>query len=250
MTALEWPDGRNFSPTANTCCFKCETRTLICEGIYVRSLSGNESGSRRLIGSDWTAHYGSGHLLFLDGSTLMAQPFDVTRLELSGTSAVGGARRRRLEHRLWRVLRVGNRRVGVHGRSFEPERAAMGGSLGTDGETWWRPKGDYVDLSLSPDQSRVAYSRVDPQSQAPDVWILDLARGTSTRITSERLVDASPIWSPNGDQIIFRSNRSSTIGVELYLTTSSPGGTTRRIYGLEDAGRKHSKQHHALLLVA
>jgi hypothetical protein len=39
---------------------------------------------------------GSGYLLFLDGSTLMAQPFDVTRRELSGTPAavargVGGS---------------------------------------------------------------------------------------------------------------------------------------------------------------
>ena len=57
-------------------------------------------------------------------------------------------------------------------------------------------------------------------------------------MTSERLVDASPIWSPRGDQIVFRSNRSSTIGIELYLTTSSPGGATQRILGLEDVGPK------------
>ena len=178
----------------------------------------------------------SGHLLFLDGSTLMAQPFDVTRLELSGTPAavargVGGS----------------STAYGAFSVSATGVLVYTGG-LSTQSELRWvdrsgrmgdlvAPKGDYVDLSLSPDRSRLAYSRVDPQWQAPDVWILDLARGTSTRITSERLVDASPIWSPSGDQIIFRSNRSSTIGVELYLTTSSPGGTTRRIYGLEDAGR-------------
>jgi len=95
-------------------------------------------------------------------------------------------------------------------------------------------EGDYADVSISPDQSRVAYSRVDPQSQAPDIWIQDLARGTATRVTSERLVDASPIWSPDGNQIIFRSNRSSTIGVELYVTSASPGGMTQLVYGIND----------------
>lgn len=96
------------------------------------------------------------------------------------------------------------------------------------------PRGDYVDLALSPDQSRVAYSLVDAQSQASDIWVLDLVRGTAPRITFERLMDASAVWSPGGDQIVFRSNRSSTIGVELFTTSSSPGGATRKIYGYED----------------
>ena len=227
-----WPE---FLPDGEHLLFQARDADLDRRGIYVRSLSGNESGSRRLIGSDWTAHYGSGYLLFLDGSTLMAQPFDAMRRELGGTSAV-----------VVRGVGGSSTAYGAFSVSSTGVLAYTGG-LSTQSELRWversggtgdlvAPKGDYVDLSLSPDQSRVAYSRVDPQSQAPDVWILDLARGTSTRITSERLVDASPIWSPGGDQIIFRSNRTSTIGVELYLTTSSPGGTTRRIFGLEDAG--------------
>ena len=167
---------------------------------------------------------------------MLAQPFDVTRLELSGTPAV--------------VARgVGGSSSAYGAFSVSTTGVlAYAGRLSNQSELRWvdragrtgnlvAPESDYVDLRLSPDQSRLAYSRVDPQSQAPDVWILDLTRGTSTRITSERLTDATPIWSPNGEQIIFRSNRSSSIGVELYLTTSSPGGTITRIYGLEDAGR-------------
>ena len=227
-----WPQ---FLPDQNHLLFQMRNADADLRGVYVSSLTGNRSGLRRLLGSDWTAHYGSGHLLFLDGSTLVAQPFDVTRLELSGTPAV--------------VARgVGGSSTAYAAFSVSATGVlAYAGRLSNQSELRWvdrsgrtgnlvAPEGDYVDLSLSPDQSRLAYSRVDPQSQAPDVWILDLTRGTSTRITSERLTDATPIWSPNGEQIIFRSNRSSTIGVELYLTTSSPGGTITRIYGLEDAG--------------
>ncbi len=228
-----WPE---FLPD-NNLLFQVRHADTDLLGVYVSSLSGNRSGSRRLIASDWTAHYGSGYLLFLDGSTLMAQPFDMTRLELRGTSAV-----------VARGVGASSTAYGAFSVSATGVLAYTGG-LSNQSELRWvdrsgrtgnlvAPKSDYVDLSLSPDQSRLAYSHVDALSQAPDIWILDLARGTSTRITSERLVDAGPIWSPSGDQIIFRSNRSSTLGVELYLTTSSPGGTTRRIYGLEEAGRK------------
>ncbi len=228
-----WPE---FLPGGEHLLFQVRNADSDRRGIYLRSLADG-SGSRRLVGSDWAARYGSGYLLFLDGSVLMAQPFDVTRLVLSGrpmavARGVGGS-----------STAYGAFSVSANGV------LAYAGGLSTQSELRWvdrsgrtgnlvAPQGDYVDVSLSPDQSRVAYSRVDPQSQAPDVWILDLARGTSTKITSERLVDASPIWSPSGDQIIFRSNRSSTIGVELYLTTAGPGGATQRIFGLEDIGPK------------
>ena len=96
-------------------------------------------------GSDWSAHYGSGHLLFLDGSTLMAQPFDVTRLELSGTPAVvargvGGAS---IAYAAFSVSATG--------------MLAYTGALSTQSELRWvdrsgrmgdpiAPKGDYVDF--------------------------------------------------------------------------------------------------------
>ena len=99
--------------------------------------------------------------------------------------------------------------------------------------------GDYVDFSLSPDQSQLAFSRSDPQTQAPDIWILDLARGTSSRLTSERLVDASPTWSPDAQHVAFRSNRSSSVGVELSETAITPGAPSRLVLG---AQHRWSKQ--------
>jgi Tol biopolymer transport system component len=69
------------------------------------------------------------------------------------------------------------------------------------------PLADYVDFSLSPDGSRVAYSRVDPQRGNGDIWLSDLARGVTTRLTSDPMNDAGPLWSPDGSWILFRSNR-------------------------------------------
>ncbi|MGH9390393.1 MAG: TolB family protein, partial [Vicinamibacteria bacterium] len=41
-----------------------------------------------------------------------------------------------------------------------------------------------------------------------DVWLSDLTRGVTTRLTSDPMNDAGAIWSPDGTRILFRSNRS------------------------------------------
>jgi eukaryotic-like serine/threonine-protein kinase len=50
--------------------------------IYVASLDGKEN--RLVVHSKANAIYASGYLLFLQGDALMAQPFDVRHLELTG----------------------------------------------------------------------------------------------------------------------------------------------------------------------
>jgi dipeptidyl aminopeptidase/acylaminoacyl peptidase len=70
------------------------------------------------------------------------------------------------------------------------------------------PLGDYVTLDLSPDGSRVAFSRVDPQTSTADLWLSDLVRGVTTRLTSDPSNDAGATWSRDGTQILFRSNRA------------------------------------------
>jgi Tol biopolymer transport system component len=200
-------------------------------GAYSSAIDGSES--RRLLGTDWAAHYGSGYLLFLDGTSLMAQAFDPVRVELSGTPTqlireVGGAS---TGYGSFSVSATGV--LAYTNGQFNRSELRWVNRAGTAMDLV-APEGDYVDLSLSPDQSRVGYSRVDPQSQAPDIWIKDLMTGTLSSITSERLVDASPTWSPDGNHIVFRSNRSSTIGMELYRTTASPGGPVERILSLQD----------------
>jgi Tol biopolymer transport system component len=69
------------------------------------------------------------------------------------------------------------------------------------------PFDDYVTLALSPDGSRVAVGRVDPQTSTADIWLSDLIRGVTTRLTSDSMNDAWAIWWPDGTRILFRSNR-------------------------------------------
>lgn len=41
-----------------------------------------------------------------------------------------------------------------------------------------------------------------------DIWVLDPARDSLTRLTFDPGLDDSPVWTPDGKHVTFRSNRS------------------------------------------
>ena len=57
---------------------------------------------------------------------------------------------------------------------------------------------------LSPDGDHVAVEILESGPQQTDVWVYDLVRGTGNRITHENR-NLSPIWTPNGQRVIFTS---------------------------------------------
>jgi eukaryotic-like serine/threonine-protein kinase len=61
--------------------------------------------------------------------------------------------------------------------------------------------GTYDEPALSPDGRRIA---LDVIGQRNSVWVLDLARGTLSRLSFEDRA-VSPIWSPDGSQIAYRT---------------------------------------------
>jgi Tol biopolymer transport system component len=71
-----------------------------------------------------------------------------------------------------------------------------------------RPPAQYADFRLSPGDDRLALAEVDPATHRPDIRVLDLSRGSTLRITYDAATDASPVWSPDGQRLVFRSNRS------------------------------------------
>jgi dipeptidyl aminopeptidase/acylaminoacyl peptidase len=59
--------------------------------------------------------------------------------------------------------------------------------------------------TISPDPTKVAVATYDLTWWTPDVWILDLVRGTKTRFTFDPQGSASPVWQPDGQAIIYGS---------------------------------------------
>ena len=63
---------------------------------------------------------------------------------------------------------------------------------------------------ISPDETQVAWVRSDPDLLTSDIWITDIARNVSSRLTSDPQFDEAPTWSGDGKSIAF--GRDVTFG--------------------------------------
>jgi Tol biopolymer transport system component len=59
--------------------------------------------------------------------------------------------------------------------------------------------------------------------------VVDVARGVRTRLTNDRGDDWSPVWSPDGSEIVFSSNRRGHF--DLYRKSASGLGDETLIFG-------------------
>lgn len=76
---------------------------------------------------------------------------------------------------------------------------------------------------FSPDGRRVAYTSSSTGNS--DIWVQVLNEPTANRIVSSDAEDSQPDWSPDGDWLVFRSERD---GGGLYVVPAG-GGIERRI---------------------
>jgi Tol biopolymer transport system component len=88
-------------------------------------------------------------------------------------------------------------------------------------------------LRISPDGTRLAATREEPDGRS-DIFVLNLARASETRLTSGPAYNANPVWSPDGTQIAFSSNRDG--GPNLYVRAADGSGSDRLL--LKNADRK------------
>src|SRR2546428_1613622 len=84
--------------------------------------------------------------------------------------------------------------------------------------------GSYFSPVLSPDGSRVALERHDPDSWELGVWQLDLARRVFSRVSDEPRVSMGPLWSADGKSIVFSSRRNGAYSV---YRINARGGTAQ-----------------------
>jgi eukaryotic-like serine/threonine-protein kinase len=191
-------------------------------GVYIGSLDSKDTN--RLLSVHTEVRYASpGYLLFVRDGTLMAQPFDATRLELSGDPFPIA------EQVLFDPF-FGDVMASV---SENGVLAYRSGSAGGKVQLTWFDRagkqiasvgtpGDYLDPALSPDGKRIAFERRSSQGDR-DIWLLDGSDGTSTRLTFNPSDDYFPVWSPDGSQIVFASSRDGSFG--LYQKPASGAGS-------------------------
>jgi dipeptidyl aminopeptidase/acylaminoacyl peptidase len=141
-----------------------------------------------------------GWLLYLRGSTLVAQRFAVSAGRLVGEPIPIASH---VPHFFngWAAFAVAGSTL-VFQSHPEPLPLAWvdrhGRELGRVG-----PAARHLAVRLSPDGSRAAVTRADPETAFADVWIVDLQHGGATRLTDEPLLEWSPVWSPDGRELAY-----------------------------------------------
>ncbi len=223
VTQLKTGQGSHFSPQ-----FLPDGRHFLywvrgnsdVRGIYVSELGSAES--RRLLDADPGAKYvSSGHLLFLRRDTLFAQDFDPIRLELTGNPFP-------IAEQVASNLGSGISVSGAGSIAFRTSSAnaqrqfvwfdRSGRELSKAGDSVSTPLSA---PSLSLDGQRVAlYRALDGNT---DVWLFETKRGVLSRFTSDVADDVGPVWSPDGDRIVFSSNRKGI--ADLYEKSATAGGS-------------------------
>ena len=176
------------------------------------------TGERRLIrqGGSAPRYLPTGHLLYALQDVLYAVPFDVSRLEETGgpSPVVEG------------VMRAGGAAVNTGAAMaavaadgtlvYVPGTAGDSRVLvhvGARGEA--RPLGvpadGYGALRVSPSGMFVAVEVA--RGDVTAIWVADLTRATLSPVTSVDAVgDFAPVWSPDGSQVIYASERDGVWG--------------------------------------
>lgn len=196
-------DGDHFLYFANS-------RDPAQSGEYVGSLSAPPNQkSKRIVVAQFAASLvrpDRNRLLYMHNQDLMVREFDPGSLELRGEPMIlpvrVGATYQTPYLSVTKDLLVYRNSSGSRLSQFTWEDPQTGKLLGTVGEP-----GPIADLRISPDGSRVAYRRDSLDSKESDIWVLDLARGSSTRLTFGQSSFTSPVWSPDGNEIAFAEFR-------------------------------------------
>ena len=83
---------------------------------------------------------------------------------------------------------------------------------------------------MSPDRSRVAVVKNDLTNETADLFVLDVATGASTRLTTSVRTEfvMSPVWSPDGSRIAYVTIRKGQEGI--YVRPSNGQGAEELLY--------------------
>ncbi len=199
-----------------------------CSTLRVEVMS-LETGERKTLieGGSHTRYALSGHLLYAEAGSILAVPFDLERLELTGAPVPV------VEEVA--ITRCGDAHFSLSRNGtliYVPSGAQqwIGRTLvWVDRNGSAQPMTDlqqryFQGPKLSPEGDRIAMWIAGGDSQ---VWVYEMERGILTPLTSEGQ-NFWPVWSPDGKRLAFPSMRSGG-AVNLFWKAADGSGSAERL---------------------
>jgi serine/threonine-protein kinase len=188
------------------------------------------SSERKVLvkGATGGRYLSSGHLVFVRQGTLFAEPFDVDRLATKGNASpvMEGIFDNRVQGSVNASGFAVSSQFSVSRDGVLAYMPATAPSLERT-LTWVDRQGretaiaapprPYAYPRLSPDGSQIA---VDVRDQENDIHIWDVSRQTMRRLTFDPKPDAVPVWTPDGQRIVY-----SAVGQGLVSRAADGSGS-------------------------
>src|SRR5215813_2673974 len=217
------PDDRHFL-------YFIQSGTPGAAGVFLGSTDG--SLKQQILAINTNAVYAEsgrgGDLLFMREGALLAQPFDLKQLKLTGEALPIADHVGQDSTFSQGNFSVSSNGVLVYDGSVDraskqlvwvDREGKQIRSLGKIGG-WSQP-------ALSVDEKRIAVDRDQPGGTR-EVWLYDADGGNASRFTFDPADNTTPLWSPDGSQIVWGSNRNVTY--DIYLKAANGIGSDETLY--------------------
>jgi len=165
---------------------------------------------RVLVGYGVRPQYsGSGHLVFGEGTRIMAAAFDLSALALTSEPVrllddAGGSGPLSPVYDSSPAGTLAYLLLGVSAPRtlvWVDRQGRTIGSVAIANRQFEQPR-------LSPDGARLAVATREPGAE--DIWLVDLGRSVATRFSTNPGEDETPVWSPDGSRLFWKSNQQPT----------------------------------------
>jgi serine/threonine-protein kinase len=228
-----WPQ---WLPGGRAVLFTSALRRLNLEDAKIEAFVP-ETGERKTIhhGGYYGRYVSSGHLVYVEGQSMFAVPFDAENLEKTGppvpllqdldVNPVEGSAQFDI------ALEAGMLAYLSRVARLESYQVLWVDSFGRT-EPLWAEAGAYANPRLSPDGQKLSLSIVRDNNW--DVWVYDLNRKVATRLTFSEAYDADQVWSPDGKYLAFASDRDG--GTHIYRKRADGSGEAERLDNIETQG--------------
>ena len=221
-----WPQ---FLPDGKHYLFFVRASTPGMTGVYVGVL-GSDQHSQVLSGLTNAVYAEPGYLLFGRGDVIIAQPFDLGRMQVtgvpvtvaSGVSAASAANYVNFSVSQTDTLIYSSANTEIDRQLCWYDR--QGKQLSKLGQP------EYASTpQLSPDGKKLALRLLTPPAGNFEIWVYDLARGLQARTSFSGLTVFGPVWSPDGLQLAISHSTQQASGDHMYLLQANGTGKEESI---------------------
>jgi len=194
--------------------------------IMVGSLESDSKDTVMQASSNST--YSDGYLFFVKQSTLMCQAFDPDNYKLSGDIfTISG----NIDFKNAYILASFS--VSDAGNLIYQTLSGNSIKLTLVNEKGYKKEDVFTKdvrntARFSPDGSKILYDGFDSDYKNFDIWAYDIRRGITTRLTFTADIDQWPVWSNDGKNIAYVSNRGKNWNI--YIKKTDGTGSDSLVY--------------------